>query len=272
MSAVVAAIAAFAASASAQGDNGFLRGEGRYDISATYSLEKFKNFWVGDTKMNDSGIGKLYRESYNFWGAYGWSDDLDIVASAAIVSTDTTGTANLRDYEKVQDGVLGAKWRFFDTTLGAGKLALLATPAVKCPLSHYQANEVTAIGDGQIDYRFRAVAQYTADCGAYIALESGYDLRSSGTPDQTPVNLTIGATFWNRFTVSPFYEYMNSWGGKDIGQTDFPKVQEDYERWGVATYLRWTDRIGVSAGYKATIDGKNTGDLWGWWAGLVFRF
>jgi hypothetical protein len=271
LSVAAVASAGLSATAHAQGDNGFLRGEGKTDISFNYSYEKFSRFWVGDDKVHDPAIGKVYRESYNFWAAYGLRDDLDLVAQASIVRADTTGNPRMRDHSALQDGVFGAKWRVFDQRLGPGSFTIAATPAVKIPLSHYEANAVTALGDGQIDFRFRGVAQYQLDCGAYLAVETGYDVRMGGTPNQYPINVSLGATVFDRLTVTPFIEYMNSEGSDDIGQVDFPDVEEDYYRWGIGTYLRLNEHIGVTAGYKATIDGKNTGDSWSYWAGIVFK-
>ena len=267
-----AAVAGVAATANAQGDNGFLRGEGKTDIAFSYSVDKSQHFWVGDHKTSDPAIGKLYHYSYNFWAAYGLRDDIDLVASTAIVRADATGSGNIRDHQALTDGVFGAKWRVFDQRLGPCGLSFALTPAVKIPLYHYQANAVTALGDGQIDYRIRGVAQVQFDCGAFVALETGYDVRTGGTPNEVPINLSVGGTFMDRLTVTPFLEWMNSQGDKDIGQTpELPDVEEDYYRWGVGAYLRLTDRFGITGGYKATINGKNTPDSWTTWAGIVFR-
>jgi hypothetical protein len=269
--AVIAAVAALAPCAAAQGDNGFLRGEGNFDAAFTYSVEKFEHFWVDDMKVSDPGIGKLYRESWNFWFSYGLNDDLDLVASASIVRADAKGDANLRDHSALQDGVFGAKWRFVNQEMGPGALSVLLTPAVKIPLYHYEANDVTALGDGQVDYRLRGVIQYTASCGAYAAIETGYDVRTEGTPNEIPIHVSVGATLFDRLTVTPFMSWVNSMGGPDIGQDDFPDVEEDSTRGGVGAYLRLTDHVGATAGYKTTFQGSNTGDSWSYWAGIVFR-
>ena len=269
--AAVTVVGAMAPCALAQGDNGFLRGEGNLDVALTYAVEKFDHFWIDDHKVSAPPIGEIERTSGNLWLAYGLNPDVDLVMSASYVNADSDGSANLHEHSALTDGVFGAKWRFVNNAMGPGSLSVLLTPAVKIPLSHYKANDVLALGDGQIDYRFRGVVQYTADCGAYVALETGYDVRSDGTPNEIPINLSIGATLFDRLTVTPFMNWVNSMGGPDIGQDDFPDVEEDSTRGGIAAYLRLTEMFGVTGGYKATFQGSNTGDSWTWWAGIVFK-
>src|SRR6185295_11849402 len=107
---------------------------------------------------------------------------------------------------------------------------------IKIPLSHYESDALTAIGDGQIDYRARAIAQYRFDNGMFVAVESGFDYRTEGPPNEIPFNAMVGATFFGRVTVTPFYTLVHSRGNKDIGQTDFPSVREEATRWGVSAY------------------------------------
>jgi hypothetical protein len=48
-------------------------------------------------------------------------------------------------------------------------------------------------------------------------------------------------------------------------------VQEEFTRWGVSGYIRIDERWGITLGYKDTITGMNTGDVVGYWAGVVFK-
>ena len=73
----------------------------------------------------------------------------------------------------------------------------------------------------------------------------------------------------------PFYALTNMFGGGtyNIGQGDFPGVEEDVYRVGISAYARVTDRLGFTAGVKSTVDGKNTGDVdSGWWIGVTWKF
>lgn len=270
--AFLVACVAFAGDARAQGETGFLRGPGKTDIALSYVSETYDEFWVGSMRVEDPGVGEVTRESLSLWAAHGLAEDLDVVITASFVEAENDGTMPFDDERDLQDGSLGLKWRFHQSRLGPGAFSVLAAPSVKVPLSRYEDNAVTAIGDGQVDYRLRGILHYQLDCGVFASAEVGYDFRTEGTPDEVPIHLTAGVTLFDVLTVSPFYSVIDSRGNDDIMQVPFPEVAEDITRWGIGAYGRLTDSIGVTAGWKETIDGENTGDLTGWWLGLVYRF
>lgn len=268
-----AAVLALATLADAQGDTGFVRGKGRADVALSYSLDWYDEFWVGDTKVSDPNVGEVERTTYSLYTAYGLTDDLDLVLNAAYVEATADGAANFPDEDDLQDLVLGAKWRAFQGGAGgAGQFSLFLTPAVKLPMTDYEDNNVTAIGDGQVDLRFRGIAHY--QIGAFWgSLESGYDVRNGAPDDEIPVNLTLGGDL-GPVTIMPFYSMIASQGGIDISDVPalggFPSTEEEYERYGVRAYAKLNDRFGLTAGYLTTSDGKNTGDVDSYNIGIVF--
>lgn len=271
-------VAAVTSRAEAQGDNGFLRGAGKADIALTYSMDTYREFWVGSHKVEDPVVGRITRQSVNMWAAYGIDARTDLVVSAAYVEASSDGISapgpGGNSTEKdLQDATIGFKYRLTDWALGPGGLSLAFAPAVKIPMTHYENNALTAIGDGQIDYRFRGILQYTMNNGLWLAVESGYDYRTEEPPNELPLNITAGFTFFDRVTLMPFYSLVRSYGNTDIGDFNFtfPGVQEEFTRWGVSAYVRIDERWGLSLGYKDTITGKNTGDVVGYWGGIVVR-
>lgn len=265
-------LTALAPLASAQGDTGFLRGEGRSDVALSYSLDSYDEFWVGDTKVSDPGVGEVERTTYSLYAAYGMSPDIDLVLNAAYVEATSDGAAGFPDEDDLQDLVLGAKWRAWERGAGPGVVSLFLTPAVKLPMTDYEDNAVTAIGDGQVDLRFRGIAHY--QIGAFWgSLESGYDVRNGAPDDEVPVNLTLGGDV-GPVTLMPFYSMVASQGGIDISDVPalggFPATEEEYERFGLRAYAKINEKFGLTAGYYSTSDGKNTGDVDAYTFGLVF--
>ena len=67
-----------------------------------------------------------------------------------------------------------------------------------------------------------------------------------------------------------------SQGGIDInevgvpGQGGFPSTEEEYERYGISAYARLGSGLGLTAGYRTTSDGKNTGDVDAYTVGIVY--
>jgi hypothetical protein len=267
------ALLVLAALASAQGDNGFTRGQGNTDVALSYTLDWYDEFWVGSDKVSDPGVGEIERTTYTLWAAHGLSEDLDLVASASYVEASSDGMAGFDDEEDLQDLVLGAKWRAYQRGAGPGTLGLLVTPAIKLPMTDYEDNAVTAIGDGQVDLRFRGVVHY--QIGTFWgALESGYDRRNGAPDDEIPINLTLGGNL-GPVTIMPYYSQVISQGGIDIDEVPaagrFPATEEEYQRYGISAYARLGDTFGLTAGYRTTSDGKNTGDVDAYTIGLVFN-
>lgn len=271
--AVVVSIAALTSLASAQGDNGFTRGEGRTSVALSYTLDWYDEFWVGTTKVSDPGVGEIERATYNLWAAHGLTEDIDLVASGSYVEASSDGAAGFDDEDDLQDLVLGAKWRVHQTGAGPGVLGLLVAPSVKLPMTDYEDNAVTAIGDGQVDVRLRGIAHYQIGT-FWAALETGYDRRNGAPSNEVPLNVTLGGNV-GPVTIMPYYSQVFSDGGIDISQVPaegrFPAVEEEYVRFGLATYARLGENFGLTAGYRTTSDGKNTGDVDAYTLGLVFN-
>ena len=255
--------------ARAQGDNGFLRGKGHYDVAYSYTLDYYDEFWVGDTSVSDPAVGEVERETYSLYGAYGLSEDIDLVLNANYVSAETDGTAPFDDQDDLQDLYLGAKWRAWSSSRGS--FSALLAPSIKVPMTDYEDNDVTAIGDGQVDLRFRGILHYQWKA-LFGAFETGYDRRNGAPEDEVPLNLTLGGTILERVTVTPFYSLVRSKGGPDIGEPGFAfrEVQEEYDRFGVGAYARITHGLGLSAMWRTTTDGKNTGEADTISVGLVY--
>ena len=140
----------------------------------------------------------------------------------------------------------------------------------------YPTDQVTAIGDGQTDLRGRVVAQYQHESGTFLALETGYDVRNGAPEDEFPIHLTLGMTPVHGLTLTPFYSRVYSEGGIDISDVPalggFPAVREEYERFGVAAYVQMRDDLGLTAMWRTTTDGRNTGDAESLSLGVVLRF
>lgn len=265
------ASAAAAPLASAQGENGFLRGKGKADFVVSFTQDEYDEFWLGEDDVDAPGEG-VTRRSTTLYAAFGVRDDLDVVVSASNVEASVEDDS-FEEQDDPQDAYVGAKWRFWTSATDGHSegFSLLLAPSVKLPLTDYEENDVTAIGDGQVDLRGRIVAHYQHESGVYAALETGYDRRNGAPSDEIPLNLSIGATY-GPFTLSPFYSRVFSDGGPDIGGGSFPSVQEELERVGVSFYARLGSGFGLTGMWRTTTDGRNTGDADTVSLGVVLRF
>ncbi len=268
--AVMVAAGFISAGAVAQGDSGFLRGKGKLDVALSYGLDTYDEFWVGGDKISGAPFGRVTRHNVNVYAAYGLTDSIDLALNGSYVYASSEEI--FEDEHGLQDLTTQLKWRFFSKKLGPGTLNLLAAPALQVPMSHYEDNAVTAIGDGSVDLGLRGIAQYVFDNGIFFALETGYDVRFDAAPDEYPLHLTAGATVFGKLTVTGFYSLIDSLGGYDIGQGPFPGVEEQYHRAGGVIYYRINETVGISGSAWTTFDGKNTGDVDGFSLGVVLKF
>ncbi|MCA8962905.1 MAG: hypothetical protein KDC38_20420 [Planctomycetes bacterium] len=252
---------------SAQGDSGFLRGKGRTDFAFSYSQDRYSEFWNGEKKVADDNVGTIKRQSFNLYVAHGLTDDVDLSFSLAYTRASSSGIFD--DEADLQDAVVQLKCRLVEFHLGSATVNVLAAPAVKLPLTDYEDDNVTAIGDGQTDFRGRGIVQVRFPCSTFLAVETGYDVRSQDPPDEFQLHATAGTTIGDRATISIFYSLVRSLGGHDIGAGSFPGVEEEYDRLGFGVYFRLTNRIGMSASSWTTLNGLNTGDVEGYSVGLV---
>lgn len=272
------ALALFSAPSLAQGDNAFLRGQGRTDVAFTVGRDVYDEFWVGSTKVADPGVGEITRSTVNLWAAHGLRPDLDVFGSVTWAQSSSDGAAGFPTEGTLQDIVLGLKWLAYqgdfkvNETDSLGNFRVALAPSAKLPGSDYEDDAVTAIGDGQSDLRLRGIVQYQRG-GVWAALESGYDIRNEDPADEVPLNLTLGFNIGEQITVMPFYSQVASRGGIDISDVPaeggFPRTEEEFERAGVQLYGRLPSGWGWTAGYRATLDGKNTGDADAFWLGAV---
>lgn len=254
----------------AQGDSGFLRGKGNLDVALSYSLDTYDEFWVGRTKVSMPMVGRVKRHTGSVYGAYGLTDDIDLTATLSFVSAESSGGAPTED--SFQDLTAALRWRALRHEVDGGAFSLVLSPGLKTPLTSYEDDAITAIGDGQTDIRLRVTGQYLWSNGLFVALETGYDIRTDDPKDEIPLHLTVGGTIGEDLTLTAFYSKIISTGGYDIGAGPFPGVKEEYDRVGAGAYYRFTRNFGISASGWTTLRGRNTGKATGFSIGGVLSF
>lgn len=247
--------------------NGFLPEGGRGDVAISYTAEGYDEFWVGDTRVSDPGVGKVDIQSLTLWFQWGLTDKLAVVANLPYVDADSDGLGGFAD-SGLQDFSLLFKYRL----LSAGPHTLLGGAGVRTAAGDYEGNLPVDLGDDTTDTLFRLVYQYQAG-PFYLSQQVGYDLRSNDAPDGYPLFTEIGFTA-GRVTYSATYCQLIADGGTDIGDPGFtfPSNGDEYSRAGLKLFGLLTERVGLSGSYFFTLDGRNSGDTDGFSVGAVFRY
>lgn len=253
--------------ASAYDTNGFMPEAGRGDLAVSYTAESYDEFWVGDTKVSDPGVGEVETDSLAVWFRWGFTDNFALEANLPYVDTTSDGLGGFED-SGLQDLAVLLKYRF----LSSGPHNLVAGLGVRTAASDYEANLPVDLGDNTTDTLLRLVYQYQTQA-FYFSQQVGYDLRSDDAPDGFPLYTELGFNA-GRVTFTGFYSQLTADDGFDIGDPGFtfPGLQEEYQRAGLKVYGRITDRIGLSGLYFTTLDGSNTGETSGFSIGANFGF
>jgi hypothetical protein len=247
--------------------NGFLPVAGEGQVALSLTAEGYDQFWVGETKVSDPGVGEVELTSQALWFHYGLTERFALVGGLAHVDADSDGLAGFGEQD-LQDLAVLLEMRLFES----GHHSLVAAAGVRTPLGDYEDNLPVDVGDGTTDALLRLVYLLRVG-GFYVSQQIGHDLRGGDAPNGWPLFTEIGYTF-GRVTVNGFLSWQITDDGTDIGDPGFtfPSNREEYQRAGAKVYARVSERLGLSLVAFDTLDGRNTGETSGFSAGLTLRF
>jgi hypothetical protein len=251
--------------------NGFLRERGHGTAALSFTSEGYDEFWVGDMKVEDPGVGEVETRSISLWFAYGITDNLTLIGDVPWIDTEGDGAGEFEE-NGFQDLTLLLARRL-GSVGSTVRSDFIGAIGARAPVASYEANSPVDIGDGSGDWLLRFVYQLNWR-GFYFSQQIGYDLRGSNdAPDGVPLYTEVGQT-WGPVTVSGFYSRHIANGGTDIGDPGFtfPSNGDEFKRAGAKVYGRIVDRFGLAGSYFTTIDGRNAGDASGGSLSAVLNF
>jgi len=251
--------------------NGFMPARGEGTVALSFTSEGYDEFWRGETRVSNPGLGEVDIHSLTLWGRYGVTDRFALVVNLPYIDAEGDGTAHFRD-SGISDLTALGKLRLVDTGGGGPRHTLTGAAGVRTDIGDYEADAPVSLGDGTTDALFRLVYQFERN-GLYFSQQVGYDLRGDDAPDGYPLYTELGYSV-GRITVNAFYLRYLADDGTDIGDPGFtfPSNREEIERAGAKAYVRLTDGVGLAVSAFTTLDGRNTGDADGVSVGGVFGF
>ena len=251
--------------------NGFQPPAGQGDVVPSYSFESYDEFWVGDRKVSDPGVGETEIRSLSLWAQYGLTDRLALLVNLPYIDADSDGLGDFSE-SGLQDLTVLAKYRFASLAGPAARHSFTAAAGGRTPASDYEDNLPVDIGDGTSDFLFRFVYQLEAG-RFYFSQQVGYDLRGDDAPDGIPIYTELGFTTGS-LTWIGFYSQLPADGGTDIGDPGFtfPSNKDEYSRAGAKLYAQVGGRWGFSVLGFTTLDGRNSGETQGFSVGTNVRF
>ncbi|AXT61509.1 hypothetical protein D1816_14485 [Aquimarina sp. AD10] len=271
--------------------NGFYPEKHSLTIAPSYSFKSSDQFYRGSTlsEGNPAGLGEISSSIISFYGQYAILDWLSTTVTLPFISIESEDGAldpvqNVAQVEGVQDLGLFVKARVLEKNFdNSSKITLGGASGVTFPVGDYEGAGVLSLGNQATTVNGSAIFQYTTPFKIFSEIQLGYSLRNSSDFD-IPNAMMYAAKLGyhnNLFYVHTKLEIQDSMSGFDIGTPEFgaaggpailPETEVDYTNLSFDFYVPvYKNTIGVSAGYAATLTGRNYNKESGVSFGLVYN-
>lgn len=270
---------ALAAYSQTPGD-GLMMSKNSFCQVLSYSQNSWTNYWEGNLQRSNSNLGGFRSDMAVLMGAYGLSDDLNVIYSLPYISTRFTGSY-LDGYSGFQDLSLWLKYSAYAADAGdLGTLSFFGTVGGSVPTHDYVVNQLPlSIGFGVPSASMRFVADLTADNGFYATAQAGYTFRGDLTIDEqayfydgklyytnsVPVPNAFDATLRIGYIVSEFQAdvYLDRFScvsGDDMRYNSMPTPSVMMQSTALGLYGRYNlNQFSIMANASRVVAGRNFG-------------
>jgi hypothetical protein len=260
-----------------------------------YAHDQWTDYWEGELKRDNGNIGKVTTQSLMWFGNYGITDKINVIAMLPYVKTEAS-RGTLRGMEGVQDLSIGIKYNFFSKTFEKSAFRAFGALNFSTPLTDYTPDFFPlGLGTQTTNLTYRLTTYFRLEQGWFVNASAGYTWRSNATLDR-PAYFD-GEDFYNGTEVKmpnlfdvfvsagyikgPFqaelnYVQQNTLGGADIRRQDMPFVSNrmNFQKAGVLVmyYLNKPKNMAVRGSAMYTVAGRNVGQSTTFLAGLLYTF
>lgn len=269
--------------------DGFFNKKGDLKVSLSYTFATFDEFYVGGNKTGPvPAHNEINQTIYSLFGNYAISDNLMIIANVPYISTEGDGDPDpvngSTEQKDLQDISVYVKWAPYIQTLDHGSMTYVLALGGSFATG-YEPNGILSIGNGAPSIEGKAGLQYKNNCGFFGTLMAGYTVRGEANNN---FNLGDGSKFNSANSYNTliklgyaaskiygdiWYDSQTSTDGVDIAGAgffgNFPETRVNYSRVGANIFFPFTEKIGVSVGAGAVVDGRNLGDTTFYSGGLT---
>lgn len=278
--------------AQAQTDmDAIMMGQRQLCIGPMFSHSSWTNYWEGTLKRDNANLGKVSTRMYALMGAYGVTDNLNLLFGVPYVRTKASA-GTLTGQRGVQDLSFYAKWMPVEKDLGKGTFSLYTIGGVSFPLGNYTPDLLpvsiglrskTASLRLMLDYQlgdFFVTGSYTQVFRDNITLDRNsyfttHLIQSSEVEMPDASNLQFRAGYRSAKLIAE--AVLNRWttlGGFDITRNNmpFPSNRMNATTLGVNfKYVVTADHaLSLIGGYNRAISGRNMGQASTFNAGVFY--
>ena len=275
--------------------DGLMMGKNLLCTGFMYTHDKWTDYWEGELKRDNENIGNITTQSLAWYGVYGITGKLNVIAMLPYIKTDAS-QGTLHGMEGVQDLSLAVKYNFL--RLKSEKLMFRAFGVVNfsTPLGNYTPDIMPlSLGAHSTTLTPRVTAMLRMNQGWFVNASAGYTFRSKVELDRS--SYYDGEKFYNSsevdmpnvfdlfasagyqkdaLQVELNYIQQNTLGGGDIRRQDMPFVSNkmNAQRVGLLAmyYLPKPKNLAVRGSVHYTVNGRNVGQATTYLAGILYTF
>ncbi len=261
-----------------------------------YTHESWDEYWEGTLKRDNGNIGTLTTQSVAWFGAYGITDRLNVIAMVPYVWTEASQGV-LKGQSGFQDVMVAAKFRLLQTEFTSrGSLSAIVVGSLGAPTTDYTPDFYPmSIGSQSTRGAVRSILNFGTPEGFFLTGSAAYTWRGNVALDRVSY-FTDGQMYLSDevampdvfdYTVSAGYRkgpinvpitYAQQYtlGGGDIRRQDMPFVSNKMNLSrleAVVMYaLPMVKKMQVRLAANRVLTGRNVGQSTAFTAGLLYTF
>jgi len=276
--------------------DGLMMPKNNFCTGFMYTQDKWTDYWEGSLKRENGNIGSITTKSITWFGNYGISDKLNVIAMVPYVMTKAS-QGTLTDMKGIQDLSVSLKYNFWKVYFAdSSRLKAFVVGTMSVPLTDYTPDFLPlSIGMASKNAGARLNLTYFAKKNWYVNGTLGYTFRSNVELDR-PSYYTDGQFFMTNevdmpnvldFAFSAGYIFrgletklsyiqQNTQGGGDIRRQDMPFVSNrmNFSKMEILFmyYLPKPKYLAVRGAYNYTVSGRNVGQSSAFMLGTMYTF
>lgn len=258
-----------------------------------YGYSSWDHYWEGTRKRTNLNLGTVSMQSVMYMGAYGITDDINVLAELPYIWTKATA-GTLKGQNGIQDISVQVKWRAIRKNFGKNKLSGFIIGGFSTPANDYLPDYLPlALGLGSTNLTGRAMIDYQR--GRWNLTGSAAYIRRSNIeidkpdyytdrlhltdevemPDATQYQLRAG--FRGRyFLAEALLTRWTTLGGFDITRNNMPFPSNKMNETSTGVALKYTlpsfVNLSFVGGGNYTIKGRNVGQSTSFNVGAFYAF
>ncbi len=258
-----------------------------------YTHDQWTNYWEGSLKRDNGNIGSITTQSIMWFGNYGITDKINVMAMMPYVKTKAS-QGTLHEMNGVQDLSLAVKYNFLIKNFGDNSFKTFVVGSFSTPLTDYTPDFLPlSIGMASTTLAGRLTANYTFLKNWFVNGSAGYTWRSNVKLDRSSY-YTEGQLFLtNEVQMPNVFDYFisagykndflqaelnlvqqNTLGGDDIRRQDMPFVSNkmNFVKGSalVMYYLPKPKGLAIRGSITYTLSGRNVGQSTAFLGGLLY--